>query len=125
MRVFLGALLLLLSSAVVAQGTLFSQANCTIIYSLEGWADKQFNDDMQQLKPQLHKQSVQFIDLNHWRQSAPHLKVSGRARNQLRQEYSLTRELNQTVIIGHQGRLIQRYSGSISLVNALFDCATQ
>jgi len=114
--------LLVFSAFTEAQKVDFTQSNCTIIYSLHGSANQYFNDEIAQLRQSITQQSVVFIDLNHWQKSLPHLKVSGRARNQLRQKFQLPKAINQTVVIDGQGDLISRYSGSVTLVNALLDC---
>jgi hypothetical protein len=114
--------LMALSPFTQAQDVDFEQSNCTIIYSLQGAANQYFNEEIEQLNQSIVRQSVLFIDLNHWQKPLPHLKVSGRTRNQLRQKFQLPKAINQTVVINGQGDLISRYSGSITLVNALLDC---
>jgi hypothetical protein len=107
---------------IKAQDVDFEQSNCTIIYSLHGAANQYFNNEIAQLSQSINQISVVFIDLNHWQKPFPHIKVSGRTRNQLRQKYQLPKAINQTVVINSQGDLISRYSGAVSLVNALLDC---
>lgn len=108
--------------ASIAQETLFTQANCTIIYSLKRSADKYFNDEISQLTGQINRKNIHFIDLNNWRNTPPHIDISGRLRHQLRHQYDLSNNVNQAVIVNQQGRVLSRYSGSVTLVNALIDC---
>ena len=106
----------------IAQETVFTQASCTIVYSLKRSADKYFNDEITQLNAQINNKNIHFIDLNSWRKSPPHIEISGRYRNQLRQKYGLIKGVNQAVVVNKQGQMIRRYSGSVTLVNALIDC---
>mgnify|MGYP006981153052 CR=1 FL=1 len=105
-----------------AQEKLFAQASCTIVYSLKRSAYNYFNDEISQLNVQINRQNIQFIDLNYWNKTSPHVDVSGRLRNQLRQKYDLASSINQAVVVNKQGQILHRYSGSVTLVNALFDC---
>ena len=116
------SLLALIPHSSIAQDALFTQANCTIVYSLKHSADKYFNDEITQLKTQIDKQNIHFIDLNNWGKPSPHLEVSGRLRNQLRQQFDLAKSVNHAVVVNKQGQVISRYSGSVTLVNALMDC---
>jgi hypothetical protein len=92
------------------------------VYSLERSADKYFNDEIDQLKVQINKHNIHFIDLNNWGKTQPHIEVSGRLRNQLRQQYDLASGINQAIVINNKGQILSRYSGSVTLVNALIDC---
>jgi len=116
------SLLALLPHTSFAQETLFSQANCTLVYSLERSADKYFNNGIAQLSVQINKKNIHFIDLNNWGKTPPHLDVSGRLRNLLRQQYDLKKGINQAVLVNDQGKMLNRYNGSVTLVNALLDC---
>ena len=116
------SLLTLIPHTGIAKETAFTQANCTIVYSLKRSADKYFNDEIAQLNTQINKNNIHFIDLNNWRKSPPHIEVSGRFRNQLRQRYNLVKGVNQAVMVNRQGKVLSRYSGSVTLVNALMDC---
>jgi hypothetical protein len=116
------SLLALIPHTSFAQETLFSKANCTIVYSLERSADKYFNNRIAQLRVQINKKNIHFIDLNNWGKTPPHLDVSGRLRNLLRQQYDLKKGINQAVLVNDQGKMLNRYNGSVTLVNALLDC---
>jgi hypothetical protein len=120
--VILLLLVFLHSSFVQANEWLFGQANCTVIYSLKPAADKYFNQEIKQLKGFVNKQDVVFIDLNSWRNTLPHKEISGRQRNQIRKIFNLPKHANQALIFNKEGRLLNRYSGSVTLVNALLDC---
>jgi hypothetical protein len=106
----------------IAQEAVFTQAHCTIVYSLKRSADKYFNDEITQLSTQISKNNIHFIDLNNWRKTLPHIEISGRFRNQLRRQYDLASNINQAIVVNKQGDLLSRYSGSVTLVNALIDC---
>jgi len=116
------SLLALIPHTSFAQVTVFTQASCTVVYSLERLADKYFNNEIAQLSVQLNKKNIQFIDLNHWGKTPPHQDVSGRLRNLLRQQYDLKKGINQAVLVNDQGQILNRYNGSVTLVNALLDC---
>jgi hypothetical protein len=126
LRIFLASiilsLLVLIPHPSIAQEKVFTQASCTIVYSLKRSADKYFNDEIVQLETQINKHNIQFIDLNHWGKTLPHVEVSGRFRNQLRQQYDLSRGVNQAIVVNKQGQIMNRYTGSVTLVNALMDC---
>ena len=126
MRTFVASLifglLIVNPSPVFAQETIFAASSCTIIYSLKRSANKYFNDEISQLKAQIDKQNIHFIDLNNWNKMSPHVEVSGRLRNQLRQQYDLASGINQAIVINNKGQILSRYSGSVTLVNALIDC---
>lgn len=107
---------------VTAKEGVFSNANCTIVYSLKRSADKYFNDEISQLQTQIKEQKIQFIDLNNWRKLAPHIEISGRYRNLLRHQYDLPKNMNQAIVIDSKGQELSRYSGSVTLVNGLMDC---
>jgi hypothetical protein len=115
-------LLIVNPSPVFAQETIFAASSCTIIYSLKRSANKYFNDEISQLKVQIDNQNIHFIDLNNWNKMSPHVEVSGRLRNQLRQQYDLASGINQAIVINNKGQILSRYSGSVTLVNALIDC---
>tara|TARA_R110002167_G_scaffold346783_1_gene557527 strand:- start:428 stop:766 length:339 start_codon:yes stop_codon:yes gene_type:complete len=106
----------------IAQDSFFTQANCTIVYSLERSADKYFNDEITQLSAPISRMNIHFIDLNNWGKASPHIEISGRLRNQLREQYNLDKSLNQAVLVDKHGQMLNRYSGSVTLVNALIDC---
>jgi hypothetical protein len=116
------SLLALIPHTSFAQETLFSKANCTIVYSLERSADKYFNNGIDQLRVQINKKNIHFVDLNNWGKTPPHLDVSGRLRNLLRQQYDLKKSINQAVLVNDQGKMLNRYNGSVTLVNTLLDC---
>lgn len=126
LRIFLTCIILSLLALIphtsIAQEKVFTQASCTIVYSLKRSADKYFNDEIVQLETQINKHNIQFIDLNHWGKTLPHVEVSGRFRNQLRQQYDLSRGVNQAIVVNKQGQIMNRYTGSVTLVNALMDC---
>ena len=126
MRIYSASILLSLLALIphtsFAQVTVFTQASCTVVYSLERLADKYFNNEIAQLSVQLNKKNIQFIDLNHWGKTPPHQDVSGRLRNILRQQYDLKKGINQAVLVNDQGKILNRYNGSVTLVNALLDC---
>jgi hypothetical protein len=115
-------LLALIPSTSFAQKIFFTQENCTIIYSLERSADKYFNNEIAQLSVQINKKNIYFIDLNNWGKTPPHIEISGRLRHQLRQKYDLKKGINQAILVNKAGRLLSRYNGSVTLVNALIDC---
>jgi hypothetical protein len=85
----------------MARKTLFTQAHCTIVYSLKRSADKEFNDEITQLMTQVNKKNIQFADLNH---------------------YAMQKGIDQMVVVNKKGKILRRYSGSVTLVNALLDC---
>ncbi len=116
------SLLALIPHTSIAQETVFSQANCTIVYSLKRSADKYFNDEIAQLSTQINRKNIHFIDLSNWRKTPPHIEISGRFRNQLRQQYDLTKGVNQAIVLDKKGQVLSRYTGSVTLVNALLDC---
>jgi hypothetical protein len=116
------SLLALIPLTSIAQESVFTQANCTVVYSLKRSADKYFNDEMTQLSTQINIKNIHFIDLNNWRKAPPHIDISGRFRNQLRQQYGLTRGVNQAIVLDKKGQVLSRYTGSVTLVNALLDC---
>lgn len=116
------SLLALIPYTGIAQDSLLTQANCTIVYSLERSANKYFNDEITQLSAQINRQNIHFIDLNNWGKATPHVEVSGRFRNQLREQFNLDKSLNHAVLLNKNGTLISRYTGSVTLVNALLDC---
>lgn len=126
LRIFTTSLLLsflsLLTPPSNAQEALFTQASCTIVYSLKGAVNQSFNDEIGQLKSHITKQNIQFIDLNNWNKSLPHIELSGRLRNQLRKQYDLKSNVNQAIVLNKQGQVLSRYSRSLTLVSALFDC---
>lgn len=93
------------------------------MYSLKRSADKYFNDEIAQLSVQISRKNIRFIDLNNWGKVPPHVDVSGRFRHQLREQYSLEKGINQAVVVDSHGQLLNRYSGSVTLVNALIDCS--
>jgi hypothetical protein len=106
----------------MAKKTLFTQAHCTIMYSLKRSADKEFNDEITQLMTQINKKNIQFFDLNHWGKTPPHIGISGRSRNQFRQYFAMQKGVDQMIVVNKQGKILKRYSGSVTLVNALLDC---
>jgi hypothetical protein len=116
------SLLALIPHKSFAQERVFTQANCTIVYSLERSAYKYFNSEIDQLRVQLNEKNIHLIDLNNWGNTPPHLNVSGRLRNQLRQQYDLKKGINQAVLVNEEGKMLNRYNGSVTLVNALIDC---
>lgn len=116
------SLLALIPHTSFAQETLFSEANCTIVYSLEGSAEQYFNNEIAQLIVPINHKNIHFIDLNNWGKTPPHVEVSGRLRNKLRQQYALKKGVNQAVLVNDQGEILSRYSSSVTLVNALIDC---
>jgi len=126
LRIFAACILLSLLSLIthtsIAQEKLFTQASCTIVYSLKRSANKYFNDEISQLKAQINKHNIHFIDLNSWNKMSPHVEVSGRLRNQIRQQYDLESNMNQAIVVNKQGHILSRYNGSVTLVNALIDC---
>ena len=116
------SLLVLISHPSMAKKTLFTQAHCTIMYSLKRSADKEFNDEITQLMTQINKKNIQFVDLNHWDKTPPHIEISGRSRNQFRQYFAMQKGVDQMIVVNKQGKILKRYSGSVTLVNALLDC---
>lgn len=116
------SLLALIPYSGIARETLFTQGNCTIVYSLQRSADKYFNHEIAQLSTQINRKNIRFIDLNNWGKGPPHIEISGRVRHQLRQQFQLIEGVNQSVLVDDQGKMISRYSGSVTLVNALLDC---
>jgi hypothetical protein len=123
-KIRLGLILFLFMPLMVeANTTDFSQSSCTVIYSLKRSADQYFNNEVAILQNQLIRQNVQLIDLNQWRSAPPHLQISGRQRNQIRATYQLSNTANQAVVISPKGKVISRYTGSVTLVNALLDCS--
>lgn len=110
------------SKFAVANEWLFSEANCTVIYSLKPDADRYFNQEIDQLQTLVLQRNIKFIDLNSWRNSSPHKEISGRQRNQIRNLFNLPKHTNQALIFNQKGQLIRRHSGSVTLVNALIDC---
>lgn len=126
LRIFLASiilsLLVLIPHPSIAHEKVFTQASCTIVYSLNRSANKYFNDEITQLSRQINKHNIQFIDLNNWGKALPHVEVSGRFRNQLRQQYDLDKSINQAIVVNKQGQIMSRYTGSVTLVNALMDC---
>jgi len=116
------SLLVLIPHPSIAQETLYAQANCTIVYSLKRSADRYFNDEINQLSEQINRKNIHFIDLNNWRETSPHLDISGRLRQQLRQQYDLAKGVNQAIVLDSKGQILNRYTGSVTLVNALIDC---
>jgi hypothetical protein len=117
------SLLALIPHTSFAQETVFTQAKCTIVYSLERSAEKYFNTEIDQLSVSINQKNIHFIDLNNWGKTSPHVEISGRLRNLLRQQYDLAQGVNQAVVINENGRLLRRYTGSVTLVNALIDCS--
>ncbi|MGJ8682778.1 hypothetical protein [Paraglaciecola sp.] len=101
---------------------LFNQANCTIIYSLKSTENNYFNQEIDKLESTILTKKITFIDLNNWRSNKPHKEISGRQRNQIRQIFALPKNINQVLVFDNKGRLIRRHSGSVALVNTLFDC---
>jgi hypothetical protein len=116
------SLLVLIPHTSMAKKTLFTQAHCTIVYSLKRSADEELNDDIAELITQINQKNIQFVDLNNWRRTPPHIEVSGRFRNQFRQQFAMKKGVNQVIVLDKQGKMLSRYSGSITLVNALLDC---
>jgi hypothetical protein len=92
------------------------------VYSLKRSADKYFNDEISQLHAQINKKNIQLIDLNNWRKTPPHIEISGRLRNLLRKQFNLAKAVNQAIILNSKGQLLSRYTGSVTLVNALLEC---
>ncbi|MCF2949043.1 hypothetical protein L0668_13055 [Paraglaciecola aquimarina] len=101
---------------------LFADANCTIIYSLKPAADLYLNKEIKTLDRLIQRRKVVFIDLNLWRDTAPHKEISGRQRHQIRSLFNLPKNSNQALIFNQKGQLIGRHSGSVTLVNMLIDC---
>ncbi|WP_299082430.1 hypothetical protein [uncultured Paraglaciecola sp.] len=116
------SVLTLLSSSSHGQSPLFDNASCVIIYSLKGSENKSFNDQISQLSRQIDRKNIHFIDLNNWRKTQPHIDISGRSRNQLRQQHQLTKGINQTIVLNSRSQIVGRYFGSVTLVNVLLDC---
>jgi hypothetical protein len=116
------SLLVLIPYSSYAQEKVFTQANCIIVYSLKRSANKYFNDEITQLHAPINNKKIRFIDLNNWRKTPPHIDVSGRLRHQLRQQFKLRKSENQAVVLNNKGQILSRYTGSVTLVNAILDC---
>lgn len=116
------SLLALIPITSIAQEKVFAEASCTIVYSLKRSADKYFNEEISQLMTQINQQNIHFMDLNNWRKTPPHIEISGRFRHFLRQQYELTSGVNQAIVLDRKGQVLSRYTGSVTLVNALIDC---
>lgn len=127
LRIYLASiifsLLVLVPHTCIAQDAVFTQASCTVVYSLKRTANRYFNEEIAQLGMQIDRQNIHFIDLNNWGKASPHIEVSGRMRNQLRQQYDLKKSINQAIVVNSSGEVIQRYTGSVTLVSALLDCS--
>jgi hypothetical protein len=126
LRIYSASIILCLLAFIpyksIAQKAVFTQAKCTIVYSLKRSADKYFNDEISQLHAQINKKNIQLIDLNNWRKTPPHIEISGRFRHQLRKQFDLAKAVNQAIILNNRGQVLSRYTGSVTLVNALLDC---
>ena len=114
--------MVLIAYPSIAQKVLFTGAHCTIVYSLNRYQDKDFNDEINQLSAQINMKNIQLADLNNWRKSPPHVEISGRFRNQFRQHYAMQKGVSQVLVLNEKGKVLNRYSGSVTLVNALLDC---
>jgi len=95
---------------------------CTVIYSLQRNAQDYFVDEVAQLSDQLKQQDIHLIDLNNWFDQAPYLRVSGRERSILREQYQLPANINQAIVVDPSGKEVSRYTGSVTLVSALLTC---
>jgi hypothetical protein len=96
--------------------------SCIIIYSLERNAEQYFVHEVAQLNDQLKRQNIQLIDLNNWYSDSPYLRVSGRERSLLREQFQLPAKINQAVVIDPSGKEIGRHVGSVTLVSAIMNC---
>ncbi|WP_340677151.1 hypothetical protein [Paraglaciecola sp.] len=97
--------------------------NCIIIYSLQRNAEQYFVHEVTQLSEQLKRQNIYLIDLNNWYNDAPYLRVSGRERSLLREQFQLLANINQAIVLNSSGQEISRHIGSVTLVNAIMNCA--
>jgi hypothetical protein len=95
---------------------------CTVIYSLQRNAQDYFVDEVAQLSDRLKQQDIHLIDLNNWFDQAPYLRVSGRERSILREQYQLPANINQAIVVDPSGKEVSRYTGSVTLVSALLAC---
>ena len=115
-------LLALIPHTILAQEMVFTQAKCTVVYSLERSDYRYFNHEIVQLSVLINQKDIHFIDLNNWGKTPPHVGISGRLRRKLRQQYALKKGVSQAVLVNDQGDILNRYNGSVILVNALIDC---
>lgn len=95
---------------------------CTIIYSLQRSAQQYFVDEVATLNEQLKRQDIHLIDLNNWFEQTPYLRISGRERSLLREQYQLPAAINQAVVLDSSGKEVSRYAGSVTLVTAILSC---
>lgn len=117
-------LLFFISHFSVAQDTkwTFSDAKCTIIYSLKHSANASFNAQANRLSHQLKRQNAQLINLNAWQPTPQHKTISGRDKNLIRQQLDLPIHANQVLIFDRKANLLNRRTGTVTLVDALMDC---
>ncbi len=108
--------------ALVAQSTVARPHQCTIIYALDGVAHDSFNQQIESLERHLKEKKVELIDINEWQSSPPHVAVSGREKALLRKRYALGFSDDNAVLLNARGKLVERYSNTVDLVDILMNC---
>lgn len=122
-KLLLTTFFIILSHAAFAnKSNTHLSANCTIVYSLTPSSDKDFIAEVSTLSYQLSRQNVTLIDLNSRRNHSLHKVVSGRQKKLLREKLDIPKYTNQVVVLDRNGRIIKRYTGSVTLVSPLLDC---
>lgn len=114
---------LLAMTLLLVAGNAFARSHqCTIIYALDGVAHASFNQQIHTLKHHLKEKRVELIDINEWQSSPPHVSVSGREKALLRKRYALSFTDDNAVLLNAHGRLVERYSNTVDLVDILLNC---
>jgi hypothetical protein len=96
--------------------------NCSLVISLQRSAHDVFANEVEQLQDLLRHQHVRLLDLESWQREAPYVDLSGRERHQIRELYNMSVNTNQVLVINREQQLVQRLTGSVSLVDALMAC---
>jgi hypothetical protein len=97
-------------------------SNCSLVISLQRSAHDVFANEVEQLQDLLRNQHVRLLDLESWQREAPYVDLSGRERHQIRELYNVSVNTNQVLVINREQQLVQRLTGSVSLVDALMAC---
>lgn len=96
--------------------------NCSLVIALQRSAHDVFSNEVEQLRDLLRNQHVRLLDLESWQGEAPYVNLSGRERHQIRALYAVSENTNQVLVINREQQVVQRLTGSVSLVDALMAC---
>lgn len=110
------------SIALASTSAVARPHQCTIIYALDGVAHESFNQQVESLEHHLKEKKVELIDINDWQSSPPHVPVTGREKALLRKRYALSFSDDNAVLLNARGKLVERYSNTVDLVDILMNC---